>query len=79
MTDEDIVRAVRTIRYSPKAARFGRRAQSVRALALAAGINPLTIYRIASNGRISPIVANKLRLVMGSDSLGADLLQGGVN
>jgi len=60
LTDDDIVRAVRAIRYGPRNARHGRSAPSIRALAAAAQISRQTVYNAAATGRISPEVAAAL-------------------
>jgi predicted transcriptional regulator len=65
MSEADLVRAVRSIRYSSKRLRNQRRAASVHGLAKAAGLDRLTVYNIAATGRMSPETANKLRAVLG--------------
>jgi plasmid maintenance system antidote protein VapI len=65
LSDDDIVRAVRSIRFASKRLRNGRRALSVNALAKHAGITRDTVYRIANTGTMSPETADKLRSVLG--------------
>lgn len=67
MTDEDIVRAVRAIRFTSKQLRNGRRALAVNALAQAAGIRRGTVYDVAATGRMSPTTADKLRAALSGD------------
>jgi hypothetical protein len=50
---EEIVRQLRTIRYSPRQQRMGRRAPSLRSIARLSGVSPMTIYRIIRTGQIS--------------------------
>lgn len=73
LTDEDIIRAVRSIRYASKAARNGRRALAVRALAQAAGISRDTVYVVAATGRMAPETAHKLRMALISDRDRSDM------
>jgi hypothetical protein len=65
MDKAEIIRAVRSIRYSSKRLRNQRRAASVHGLAKAAGIDRGTVYRIAKTGVMSPETAGRLRLVLG--------------
>ena len=60
LTHDEIIRAVRRIRYSPKRARNGRSSPSVHALAAAAGITRQTVYNAAATGRMSPETAAAL-------------------
>jgi predicted transcriptional regulator len=61
MSENDIVRAVRSIRYSSKRLRNQRRAASVNALAAAAGVTRKCVYEVAQRGTMSPETADKLR------------------
>jgi hypothetical protein len=53
LTDDEIVRRLRTIRCSPREERMGRRAPSLRSIARLSGVSHMTIYRIMRTGRIS--------------------------
>jgi lactate dehydrogenase-like 2-hydroxyacid dehydrogenase len=53
----DMLRQLRTIRYSPRHERMGRRAPSLRSIARLSGVSHMTIYRIIGTGRISAKVA----------------------
>jgi predicted transcriptional regulator len=61
MSENDIIRAVRSIRYSSKRLRNQRRAASVNALAAAAGISRKCVYEVAQRGTMSAETADKLR------------------
>jgi hypothetical protein len=53
LSDEEIVRRLRTIRHSPRQERMGRRVPSLRSIARVSGVSHITIYRIIRTGRIS--------------------------
>src|SRR6516162_8304695 len=57
MTPEQIVRALRIVRYSPEAARIGRRLPGIRTIASQAGLSYRTLYRITMSGQCSPAQA----------------------
>lgn len=61
LTDDDIVRAVRSIRYSAKRPRNQRREPSMNGLATAAGLSRKCLYQIARRGTMSPETRDKLR------------------
>ena len=73
MSENDVIRAVRTIRYSSQRLRNQRRSASVNALAAAAGLTRKCVYEVAQRGTMSPETANKLRsalsLIGGSPDL----------
>jgi hypothetical protein len=54
---EAIVRQLRTIRYSPRAPRIGRRVPGIRTVARQAGLSFRTVYTIVQTGRLTPAQA----------------------
>jgi hypothetical protein len=60
----NMVRQLRIIRYSPRQARMGRRAPSLRSIARASCVSHMTIYRIIRTGQISTKVAAALAVVL---------------
>lgn len=73
MTHDEIVAAVRRIRYSSKAQRNGRRIPTARALAEQTGLRRGTIYDVVNSGRMSPETADKLRSALSNDSAESDM------
>ena len=61
LTHDEIVKAVRLIRYSSKAKRNGRKTLTIGALSRAAGISRETTYQVAKTGRMSPETALNLQ------------------
>jgi hypothetical protein len=57
ITDDEIVRRLRKIGYSPRRGRMGRRLPSLRSIARTSGVSHMTIYRIIRTGRISAKIA----------------------
>jgi hypothetical protein len=64
---EAIVRQLRTIRYSPRAPRIGRRVPGIRTVARHAGLSFRTIYTIIQSGRLTP--AQALALARGLEAV----------
>src|SRR6516225_2570089 len=60
MTPEQIVRAMRIVRYSPEAARIRHRLPGIRTIASYAGLSYRTLYRITMSGQCSSSQAQKL-------------------
>lgn len=54
LSNEAIVRAVRTIRFSSKGGRHAHFLPSMRGLAKTAGISRQTAYTVAATGKMSP-------------------------
>jgi len=50
---EQVVRQLRTIRYSPQAPRIGRRLPGIRTVARHAGLSWRTVYTIINTGRLT--------------------------
>jgi hypothetical protein len=53
LTPVQVIRALRTVRYSPVAARIGRRVPGIRTIARYAGLSYRTLYRITLSGQCS--------------------------
>ena len=66
MTPEQIVRALRIVRYSPEAARIGRRVPGIRTIASYAGLSYRTLYRAIYSGHCTPSQAQKLTAALAS-------------
>jgi hypothetical protein len=64
---EAIVRQLRTIRYSPRAPRIGRRVPGIRTIARHAGLSFRTVYTIVQTGRLTP--AQALALTRGLEAV----------
>jgi hypothetical protein len=60
MREQEIVRALRAVRYSPQALRVGRRIPGIRTIAAHAGISYRTLYRILDAGQCTPAQAKAL-------------------
>jgi hypothetical protein len=71
LTDAEIVRRLRFIRYSSRADRYGRHIQSINAVALAAGLNRRQLYRVANGEPIG----DRARVAL-SHALSCDVLTG---
>jgi hypothetical protein len=69
LSDEDIVRQLRAIRYSSRADRYGRRTTSINAVALCAGLNRRQLYRIVNGEPIGDRARVGLSLVLSCDVL----------
>jgi hypothetical protein len=54
MTAEDVVRQLRTIKFSSQRARIGRRVPGIRTVAREAGLSFRTVYTIVQTGRLTP-------------------------
>jgi hypothetical protein len=61
LSQDDIVRRVRTVRFSSKQARNGRKTYSMYRLAVLAQLHRATLYNVAATGRMSAETADKLR------------------
>lgn len=64
LTDSEIVRRLRTIRYSPRAPRIGRRIPGIRTVARHAGLSFRTVYTIVQTGRLKPTQALALAMAL---------------
>jgi hypothetical protein len=60
MTKQDIIRALRLIRYSPQGPRRGRTLPGLRSTARAAGLSHMTLYRALETGQLSERAASAL-------------------
>jgi hypothetical protein len=67
MTPDQVVRQLRTIRYSSQAARIGRSVPGIRTVAREAGLSFRTVYTIVQTGRITP--AQTLALARGLEAV----------
>jgi len=72
LTHDEIIRAVRRIRYSSRSARERQQAPSLSMLARAAGLRRTNLYRTLTRGTMSRETADRLR--MGLDVLGVSHL-----
>jgi len=61
VTKEQIIRALRIVRYSPRAPRCGRISPGLRSIARAAGLSHMTLYRALETGQLSDWAAAALR------------------
>jgi hypothetical protein len=61
MTTHEILRALRLIRYSPRAPRCGRLSPGLRSIARAAGLSHMTLYRALETGKLSDMAYAALR------------------
>jgi hypothetical protein len=57
MTPDQVVRQLRTIKYSSQRARNGRRVPGIRTVAREAGLSFRTVYTIVQTGRLTPAQA----------------------
>ncbi len=64
MTKAEIVRRLRTIRYSPREPRMFKRVLGLRPIAREAGMSHMTIYRIIRSGSVSARAAGVLGPVL---------------
>ena len=53
MDKAEIIRQLRTIRYSSQRARIGKRVPTLRQIAWTAGISHMLLYRAVRSGRLS--------------------------
>jgi hypothetical protein len=60
MTDDEVLRQLRTIRFSPAALRIGRRIPGVRTVARYAGLSFRTLYSIINSGHLTEAQAKAL-------------------
>ena len=66
LPDDEIIRRLRIIRYSPRHERQARRAPSIRGVGLKAGIRKDHIYRLLSGRRrLTDNLRQRLSLVLG--------------
>ena len=72
LTDDEIVRRLKLIRYSPAAARLGRKATSINALAKAAGLTREHLHRVANGLPIGPRTRQELSRVLSREQLGLE-------
>jgi hypothetical protein len=63
MTDEEIRWTLKVIRHSSRADRYGRHIRSINAVAIAAGLSRMQIYRIIHGEPIGPRARMQLRRV----------------
>jgi hypothetical protein len=68
MTDEQVLRRLRAIRFSPARERNARRSLSINAIAKRAGLARPYLFEIISTGRIGSIARDKLIPVLTSQS-----------
>jgi lambda repressor-like predicted transcriptional regulator len=54
LTDDEIVRRLRTIKYSAQRPRIARRVPGIRTVARYAGLSYRTVYWIINTGRLKP-------------------------
>jgi hypothetical protein len=64
MTAEQVVRQLKTILYSPRGPRIGRRVPGIRTVARHAGLSFRTVYTIARTGRLTPAQAIALAIAL---------------
>jgi hypothetical protein len=53
VTEDEVVRQLRAIRFSPQASRIGRRVPGIRTIARHAGLSFRTVYTIVQTGHIT--------------------------
>jgi hypothetical protein len=67
LPDEEIRRLIRCIRHSSQSDRYGRRTQSINAVAQAAGLSRKQLYRIAAGEPLGPRARMELSRVLSCD------------
>ena len=64
LSDDEIVRRVRAIRFSSTRERNARRAPSINALAKKAGLSRKVVYEITNTGHLGSIARAKLNRIV---------------
>jgi DNA-binding phage protein len=60
LSDQEIVRRLKIIRFSPRAEREARRALSMNAIAKQTGLARDTLYAVSTTGRLAPLTKQRL-------------------
>ena len=64
LSEQEIIRQLRAIRFSSRHERNARRAPSMHGIAQATGISRMHIYRVAVGGKITPRMRQELSHVL---------------
>jgi hypothetical protein len=72
MQEQEVVRALRAVRYSSQSLRIGRREPGIRTIAEHAGISYRTLYRILDAGHCTPAQAEALTGAFAAVTRGRD-------
>ena len=64
LSDQEIIRRLKTIRFSSASERNARRAPSINAIAKQAGLSRKALYEVTTTGRLGSIARGKLTRVM---------------